>query len=182
MEPPKGRALRGSSRGSPEGACCKVLRAQWVKADLPTVLKGSLRRFWMWHQWIFPVTLKRKISLSEQKMQRQLSKHRAPLSIPSVIAQLFALEDEGRQDWVTKQPAGHLLAGVGLVLPQVGPGGGAAGWRPRSPREEAGEPPVTGVFCLPFRHGEGQESTPFLFVFISQFNSEHVKTPVWESQ
>lgn len=36
-------------------------------------------------------------------MQGQLSKHRAALSVPSVIAQLFALEDEGRQDWVTKQ-------------------------------------------------------------------------------
>lgn len=27
-----------------------------------------------------------------------------PTPTPSVIAQLFALEDEGRQGWVTKQP------------------------------------------------------------------------------
>lgn len=54
-----------------------VLQTERVKADLGTVRKGNLLRFGMRNQWIFPVTLKRKISLSEQKMQGQLSKHRA---------------------------------------------------------------------------------------------------------
>lgn len=88
------RALRGS-RGSLEGPY--ALGHGMRKPISQTVFKGSLLRFWMWNQWIFPVTLKTKISPSEQKMQGQLSKQRAAPSIPSVIAQLFALEDEGRQ-------------------------------------------------------------------------------------
>lgn len=36
-------------------------------------------------------------------MQGQLSKHRTAPSIPSVIAQLFAPEEETRQGWVPKQ-------------------------------------------------------------------------------
>lgn len=62
----------------PEGTH-RALQAERVKADLRTVRKGNLLRFGMRNQWIFPVTLKRKISLSEQKMQGQLSKHRTAL-------------------------------------------------------------------------------------------------------
>lgn len=115
-------------------------------------------------------------------MQGQLSKHRAAPSIPSVIAQLFALEDEGRQDWVTKQP-GPGTCWQELVWSFLQGGLAAEGERrfiPRGPCEEAGEPPGTGFFWLPFHHREGrvegEEPTHFLFVFISQFNSEQVKT------
>lgn len=62
-------------------------------------------------------------------MQRTTQKHRTATSIPSVIAQLFALEGEGGQHWVTKQ------LGPGAYW-QSWPGpssGGASGGEGRGP-------------------------------------------------
>lgn len=98
-------------------------------------------------------------------------------STPSVIAQLFALEDEARQGWVPKQPGWHLLAGVGRVLPQAGPSGGLGERHPV--RSGVGERTGTGFLRLPFRHKEGQMEgeapAHSSFVLLSQFSSEPVK-------
>lgn len=85
-----------------------------------------------------------------------------------MIAQLFALEDEGRQGWVTKQP-GPGTCWQELVWSFLMWGLGGGGLAPRGPCEEAGEPSVMGFFSLPFSCGErqvqGEEPTYFSFNF-----------------
>lgn len=74
-----------------------------MKADLRTVLKGSLLRFWVQNQWMFPVTQKRNLTEAGVNARTTFQTWSGP-STPSVIAQLLALEGEGRQGQVTKQP------------------------------------------------------------------------------
>lgn len=88
-----------------------------------TVRKGNLLRFDAESQWIFPGLGKRKISLSEQKKCKDTFQTQNSPSIPSVIAQLFALEGEGGSVAAKQLGPGAYWQELAWPRPPVGPPG-----------------------------------------------------------